>query len=158
MITIACLKCRHAMRVVGEDDETQTLVGRKSDLWPNKFKCFQCGAMAEGMLTVEISAAAWTRLIVHEVTPQEAFAAVNGMGIPEEHTCCAEVIEPMFEAVGVKVRGHQLPRTNRYVIEQLVFPDGRTVHLGAAMQGALAFRVTKKHSYVRAVEETRHVD
>ena len=159
MITIACLKCSHALRVIGDDKEAHALVGEGCELWPDKFRCFDCGAKAQGVLTSEISEAEEQRLIVHELTPQEAFAAIKGMGIPEEHTCCAEVLEAMFEAVGIKVKGRPLHGTKRYVVDSLTFPDGRTVHLGASMMGALAFRITKKHSYVRAAEESFiHVD
>jgi hypothetical protein len=157
MITIACAACSHALSVTGEADEIETLVGSRSDFHPDKYKCYNCEAPADCVLTAEVSAAAFKNLTVYDVTPQEAFAALHGMGIPPEMTCCAEVIEGMFEKQGIKVTGYQMPRTSRYVLTALTFPDGSTVHLGASFPGALAYRITKKHSYVQAVE-TKHVD
>jgi len=141
-----------SLTVIGEPAEVETLVGSRSDFHPDKYVCFECGLPAECLLTAEISAMAGRSLRINEVTPQEAFAALMGMGIPAEATCCAEVVEPMFEAQGIKVTGYQMPHTTRYVITALTFPDGRTMHLGAAFPGALAYRITKKHSYVEAVE------
>lgn len=152
MITIACPKCLHALRVVGDIGEVDGLVGACSSFHPDKYACFQCGAKAECVLSAEVSTLADRVLTVHELTPQEAFAALCGMGIPEEMTCCSEVVEAMFEKQGIKVKGRQLPSTQRYVIDALVFPDGSTMHLGASVVGALAYRITKRHSYVRAVE------
>lgn len=152
MITIACPRCNHALRVVGDIAETDTLVGTRSSFHPNGYVCFNCEGPAACVLSAEVSVLADRMLTVHEVTPQEAFAALNGMGIPSESTCCSEVVEAMFEKQGIKVKGRQLPSTNRYVIDALVFPDGSTMHLGASVVGALAFRITKKHSYLRAVE------
>ncbi len=58
MITIVCLKCSYALRVVGDDQETHQLVGQHCDMWPDKFKCYNCEALAHGMLSSELSAVA----------------------------------------------------------------------------------------------------
>lgn len=151
MITIACRQCANALSVIGDAVEIETLVGSRSDFYPDKYKCFSCEGAADCVLTPEVSVAALRNLTVFEVTPQEAFAALMGMGIPAEMTCCAEVVEAMFEKQGLKVKGYQLPRTNRYVVHSITFPDGSTMHLGSAFQGALAYRISKPHSYVDKV-------
>jgi hypothetical protein len=158
MITIACVHCKNALVVVGEADEVDSLVGINSGFHPNNYVCFNCGKPATCLLSAEVSSVvSMAVLITHEVTPQEAFAALSGMGIPSEATCCAEVVEDMFLKQGIKVKGYQMPKTNRYVITSLTFPDGRVMHLGASFPGALAYRITKSHSYVEAVE-AKHVD
>ena len=156
MITIACTSCRHALRVIGDADETDVLVGTRSDGWPN-FKCFRCNADAIGVLTPEVSEAAEHTLLIHILTPQQAFAALNGMGLPEEATCCKEVIVPMFEACGIKVKGRQLPQTTRFVVHELEFPDGRTLYLGSSVAGPMVYRITEKYSYVDGMEGVRDV-
>lgn len=157
MITIVCTYCSHALRVTSDAGEANQLVGAASDFHPDKYTCYHCGKPATCVLSAEISTMAEQALKVYEVSAQEAFAALNGMGIPSEHTCCAEVLEAMFEKHGFKLRGKQMEKTARYVVESIAFPDGTTVHLGASFNGALAYRITKHHSYTRAVEE-RHVD
>lgn len=158
MITIACTSasCAHALRVIGDEVETERLVGGGSTFHPDKYRCFNCGGAAQCFLSVEVSSLAERALVVTEATPQEAFAALNGMGLPSESTCCAEVLTALFEAQGIKVKGRQLPHTMRYVVDQLTFPDGRTVHLGASPFGALAYRITNKHSYVEEVTRVLH--
>lgn len=153
MITIVCASCAHALRVTGDAAEVETLVGTQSEYWPNKYRCFKCSKMAEGFLSPEISALAEKNLTMHNVTPQQAFAALNGMGLPSEATCCKEVIEPMFEACGIKVKGHQLPSTTRYVLHELTFPDGRTLYIGSSVAGPMVYRITEKHSYVEDNQE-----
>lgn len=157
MITIVCTRCSHALRVVGAAEEVDTLVGIRCDQWPDKFVCFHCEGPAQGMLTAEISELADKQLRVHAVTPQQAFAALNGMGLPEEATCCKEVIEPLFEACGIKVKGRQLPQTTRYVLHELTFPDGRTLYLGSSVAGPMVYRITEKHSYVNGLDGVRDV-
>jgi len=150
MITIACKQCPNALSVIGDADEVASLVGHLSDFYPDKYKCFSCESPADCVLTPEVSAAALRNLTIFEVTPQEAFAALMGMGIPAEMTCCSEVVEVLFERQGIKVNGYQVPKTNRYVMNSLTFPDGSTLHLGASAAGALAYRISKAHSYVKA--------
>jgi hypothetical protein len=150
MITIACRHCTNALAVTGDADEVASLVGHLSDFHPDKYKCFSCEKDADCVLTAEVSAAAMRNLTIFEVTPQEAFAALMGMGIPQEMTCCAEVVEAAFEKQGLKAKGYQVPKTNRYVLHALTFPDGSTMHFGSSFQGAVAYRISKAHSYVEA--------
>jgi len=150
MITIACQSCAKALTVIGDNDEAAALVGHLSDFYPDKYKCFACEGQAACVLTAEVSEAALRSMTIFEVTPQEAFAALMGMGIPAEMTCCSEVVETLFEKQGIKANGYQIPKTNRYVMNSLTFPDGSTLHLGASAAGALAYRISKAHSYVKA--------
>lgn len=127
------------------------LVGQRSEYWPDKYPCYSCEAQAHGCLVPEVSEAAMAKLIITDVTPQEAFSALNGLGTPEEGTCCEEVVVPLFTQLGIVVKGRRT-RGTRYLIDELTFPDGTRLFLGASPQGAVAYRVAKKHSYVKALE------
>lgn len=157
MITIVCTHCSHALRVTSEVAEADQLVGTGSSFHPDGYNCYHCEKSAMCVLSAEISELAEQALTVYEVTAQEAFAALNGMGIPAEYTCCTEVLENLFQKHGLKLKGRQMEKTARYVVDSITFPDGTVVHLGASFNGALAYRITKQHSYVRAVEKL-HVD
>ena len=152
MICIVCKDCGYALRVNGEVRDVDQLVGQSSDFWPNKYTCFSCGKQADGFLTPEVSSLALATLTVIDVTAEEAFAALNGMGIPEERTCCAEVVLPYFEDQGIKVKGKQPRGTQRYIVEELEFPDGTKMFFAPSPQGATIYRITRKHSYVQALE------
>lgn len=153
MITIACTKCAHAIRVVGDVSEVDQLVGQRSDFWPDKYVCFHCGERCEGFLTPEISEFVLAKLNIFDLTPNEAFAALNGMGVPSEHTCCADVVVPLLEAQGIKVKGRELRGQQRYFLDEIHLPDGTKLFFGASPQGAVIYRITKPHSYVQAVEK-----
>lgn len=154
MIVIACSKCSHALRVNGEVRDVDSLVGQGSEYWPDKYPCYNCGEKASGFLTPEVSALAMQALIITDVSPEEAFAALNGLGIPSERTCCEEVILPYFESVGIQVKGKQMRGQTRFILEELTFPDGTRMQIGASPQGAIIYRLVKRHSYVKAVEES----
>lgn len=152
MIFIACDSCCSALRVTGDVSEVDQLVGQRSEYWPDKYKCYSCGADAVGFLTPEVSALAMAKLHVVDVTAQEAFAALNGLGVPSERTCCEEVIRPLFEAQGLTVRGRTFRGQPRMCLDEIVFPDGTRLFLGASPQGAVIYRITKPHSYAAAAE------
>ena len=69
------------------------------------------------------------------------------------YTCCAEVIEPLFEECGIKVHGRQLRGKTRYFVNYFEMPNGTRLYLGASPAGALIYRISKKHSYAEAVSE-----
>ena len=152
MIFIACATCHVALRVTGDVTEVDLLVGQRSEYWPSGYKCHICGGSAAGCLTPEVSALALASLRVIDVNAQEAFAALNGLGVPDERTCCEEVVQPMFEQQGIKVKGRQFRGQSRYFVDELEFPDGTRMFFGASPQGAVVYRITKPHSYVEATE------
>jgi hypothetical protein len=157
MITIVCDKCKYALRVNGEVRDVDSLVGQASEYWPDKYSCYNCGATAVGYLTPEVSPLVFQTLIVTDVNPDEAFAALNGLGVPAERTCCEEVILPYFEQVGLRVKGKQLRGQTRYILEELTFPDGTRMQVGPSPQGAVIYRIVKPHSYVSTMKETLDV-
>lgn len=152
MIFIACTDCGCALQVVGDIEELSTLVGDRSDFWPNKYCCFNCGKPCQCYLTPEVSALAVAKMRVVNLNPQEAFAALNGFGIPEEQTCCPEVVLPNFLSMGIQVKGGQPSGKKFFRIEEITFPDGTTLFLASSPQGAVVYRVRRPLSYAQKVE------
>lgn len=148
---IACTSCSSAIRVQAEEHSAQVLVGNKSDFWPDKYPCYRCGAHVAALMDPEISAEALVALDIVDLTPDETFSALMGLGVPEEQTCCAEVVVPLFEKYGLSVKGRQVRNAMRYCLEYIEFPDGTRLHLAASPQGATAYRVVKPHSYVKGL-------
>jgi len=154
MICVVCEGgCGNVLRVSGEVRDVDQLVGKSSDFWPNKYTCFHCGAPAQGFLTPEVAIEVLEMLTVTDVTAEEAFAALMGMGVPEERTCCAEVVLPYFEKQGLKVKGKQPRGVQRFIVDEIEFPDGTTMYLAPSPQGATIYRITKAHSYVASLEK-----
>lgn len=154
MIMIACSACCHALQVTGDLEELGSLLGEHSDFWPDKYVCHSCGKQAQYYLTAEVSELAFAKLHVANVTVQEAYAALNGFGLPDERMCCEEVVLPLFEQAGIKVKGGR-PRGHTFFrLEELMFPDGTTLFLAPSALGVVIFRVRKPHSY--AADEVSH--
>ena len=152
MIFLACPVCRKAVRVHGDMEEISTLLGERSEFWPDKYKCFSCNCSVIYCLTPEVSPAALATMDVHDLTPQEAYAALNGFGVPEERTCCPEVILPLFQSLGIAVKGCRI-NTGTFRVEELTFPDGTTLFLAPAAVGAVVYRVRKRSSYAEKIED-----
>jgi len=153
MIVIACssTSCRHALQVTGDPEEIENLVGERSEFWPSGYTCYNCGKHAEYYLTAEVSELAFAKLHVANVNAQEAYAALNGFGLPDERMCCEEVVLPLFEQAGIKVKGGRPRGQTFFRLEELTFADGTTLFLAPSAQGVVVFRVRKPHSYATEV-------
>lgn len=147
---IVCLACRSGIRVVPENlEEMELLVGTKSEYWPNNYPCYKCGKMASGVHEPELSANAARALEIVTLSVPEAYAALNGLGIPAEQTCCQEVLAPLFEERGIKLHGRQPSGQLRFLIDRLEFPDGTNVYFAPSSQGAAIYRVVKPRGYTQ---------
>jgi hypothetical protein len=156
MILIICTKCPFALRVMPagltQVEELETLVGTKSEFWPNKYSCAQCGAHAEGALEDQV--AQWSWADVRDVTPHEAFAAMHGMGLPEEQKCSVEVLDGLLREKPVRrVHGKDVRGSNYALIESLELWDGTLVYFGSGADGAVVYRVQPPVSYARLAEK-----
>jgi hypothetical protein len=150
MVVIACSTCRLGIRVLGEENEVSFLVGPRSDRWPN-FTCVRCGEKAEGILERALSAAAMQVLEIVDLSPQEAFAAVEGMGLPAEQQCGLSMVRELLKETPVRrVHGHDVPGTQRCAVDSLELWDGTKIYLGASPEGAVVYRISPPHSYVAA--------
>lgn len=153
---VVCTDCSAALRIQTEDAAAKLLVGDKSDFWPDKYPCYKCGARSVGYLDPEVALEALSAMSIVDLTHEEAYAAMLGLGLPDERTCCEEVLVPLFAASGLKVKGRQIRNTTRYCVDSIEFPDGTKIHLAASPQGATVYRIVAKHSYVNGTE--KHAD
>jgi hypothetical protein len=150
MILIICTHCRCALRVTGDMEEAHCLVGPGSDLWPNKFACFRCSKPAHGFLESEVSLK--TQLEVHEVSPQEAFAAIHGLGIPAEREVDKLIVEALLREHPVRrVSCKDIIGGQRVLVDHIELWDGTKLHFASSNDGAVVYRITRPHSYADKV-------
>lgn len=150
MILILCPKCRCALRVTGETDEVTTLVGPGSAFWPDKFSCYKCGEAAQGFLETEIELKA--AVDIKEVSPQEAYAAIHGLGVLDERAVDAVLVRELMATHPVrKVACKDIIGAMRVVVDHIELWDGTRLHFGSSNEGAVIYRVTLPHSYVDKV-------
>jgi hypothetical protein len=162
MILVVCLPCNFAIRVMPENvaltqsqQELDQLVGMRSDFWPDKYPCPRCGKPSRGIREREADAKVLALMAVQDATPQQAFAAFNGLGFPDEHHCSLETVgallkeQPVRRVVGTNVRG-----VERTVIDHLELWDGTRMYFGSGAEGAVIYRITRPVSYTAKSEKT----
>jgi hypothetical protein len=155
MIVIACTPCAFAMRVMPESvtsirsvQELDQLIGKRSDFWPDKYPCPKCGQMATGFAEREVDGRVLQLMELKEVTPQEAFAALNGLGFPDEQKCSLGAVQellrgqPFRKLVGTDVVGME-----RTIVDYIELWDGTKVYFGSGAEGAVIYRITRPVSY-----------
>lgn len=145
MITIVCMSCGTAIRITGEHNEMESLFGGEKT-----FPCPTCGEDSEEVDSIE--QAAFRSLDLHDLTPQEAFAAFNGLGLPKERDCGSTAVSALLiEKRIVAVEGEMIKGTNRTVIRHIEFQDGTKMYLGASAYGAMVYRIQPKRSFTEEV-------
>lgn len=154
MILVACLPCGLVLRIIGDPQELQ-LVGPGSDFWPNAFPCPYCEKNAIGMKETEADPNALSALKVIDLTPQDAFIAFNGMGLPREQKCTKEHVEQLFQMPVRRVRGHQTS-TDRFLLERIEFWDGTMLYLGASPEGAIVYRIAAPPMHAQEALDGSH--
>lgn len=148
MIFITCTTCATAIRVA-EGEETDFLVGSHSELatLSRGYRCPSCSAqmqLTQGMDPISING-----LNIHDLTAQEAFAAFNGLGFPEERDCGPEAVSKCFEKEVKNIQMSWLKNTSRTHIEYVEFEDGTKMYFGAAPQGAVIYRIAPPRSFTQ---------
>lgn len=148
MILVFCSDCHHMVRIMGVPEEVDTLVGSSSPFWPDKFPCVYCSKHGPGFKEHEVDESLIYLSSVMDLTPQEAFLAFNGMGLPRERSCSGEVVQELFTTPVRRAVGKD-SKTGRFVLEHLEFWDGTKMYFGAAPDGAIVYRIARPHSYTR---------
>lgn len=151
MIYLLCSACKLALRVSpGETPgECESLLGPGSEWYPDNYPCFSCGRGASIMEPGDVG----QDVEVHDVSPKEAFAALHGLGLPEEKDCTAEAVRALLPGAKIqRVAVRQIRNSHRCVIDYLELEDGTRVYFGAGPPGAIIYRVSPKHSYAKAVD------
>jgi len=157
MILIVCSTCMFALRVEGTDDqELDMLVGKSSSFFPDKYDCPQdkCAGSAKLFDSLEISQRALGSLTIVDVTPEEAFAALNGVGLPEERSCFIEDIRTLLSKGVKRVSGKNLPGTSRCIVDFIETEDGSRIYLAPSGEGVTVYRVTRPPSYAAKMGES----
>lgn len=159
MILIVCLPCAYAIRVMPSVitdahsvQELDQLVGTRSEFWPDRYSCPRCDKPARGLHERDADPRVLHSMHVQEATPQEAFAAMNGLGFPDEQKCSLEAVQALLLETPVrKVIGKNVSGAERTIIDALELWDGTKVHFGAGAEGAVIYRITKPTSYAAKV-------
>lgn len=161
MIIVTCLTCEIAIRVLPESvgdvrsvAEADQLVGEKSDFWPNKYPCPNCEQPALGIREVAADPRALRLLRMHDLTPQEAFAAFNGLGFPEEQQCSIAALQELLREQPIRrILGRDIGGAPTVHVDALELWDGTKVHLGAGSSGAVVYRIVRPPAYTKRALE-----
>lgn len=146
MIHVVCEECKAGLRISpGAPGEVEGLF----ESWhPDEYPCFRCGKTAK--FVERIDSLALPTIDLHDVTPHEAFLAMNGLGIPAERECGPELVARTFLEKRVKrVSTRFIKNSHRSVVDHLEFEDGTRLFLGASAHGAIVYRISPPHSYVK---------
>ena len=153
MILFPCTHCGLVIRVMGDVDEINMLIGQNSEFWPDKYVCPACKNSTKAKHEAEFSGDALVVAKVRDLTAQEYFRTQFGMGLPEEQVCTRKVIDLLFAQPVKKIIGREIAGTGRFQLEELEFESGAKAYFGASSFGALIYRVTAPHSYVEQVQD-----
>jgi len=149
MIYFVCT-CGLCLQVIGEELESQCLVGTASDFYPDRYPCpaENCG---EKMVYAAVLDKAAPMTVVN-LSANEAFSAFMGLGLPQERDCGVTAVMQLFEKQRVvKVDATQVPGANRCVLHSLLFDDGRRLWLGSCPEGAVVYRLAMPREYYAEV-------
>lgn len=147
MIIVVCTHCGLGIRVIGDLDESRSLF---IDWSPDNFPCPRDGCDGTAKMVDTINPEVLRTLDMHDLTPQEAFAAFHQVGLPPERECGPEAVRSVFAKSPVKrIEVEFLKGTHRSILSCIEFEDGTRVHLAAAAEGALVYRISTPHSYTR---------
>jgi hypothetical protein len=153
MILIVCEECELCLRVMGDPKEISFLLGPESDLWPDKFVCPKCEKSMRGFLELEADPRVLNFVDLVDLNPQEAFAAMNGMGLPSEGQCSQETVSTLLREHPIRrIKAVDIPNTNRCRLDSLELWDGTQVYLAAGAEGAVVYRIVRPTSYVEKVD------
>lgn len=149
---VFCSSCYAAVRVLDSDDRAEMLVGRRSDFFPH-YPCLQCTDKKNALYEEsEFAQDLYAKLRIRDLSSEEYFRALMGLGTPDEMVCAAEVVRDLLLSQRIKgVHGQDVVGTGRFQIQSLELADGTSLHLGASAHGAIVFRITRPVSYVRKV-------
>jgi hypothetical protein len=152
MITLVCPECFLGLRTVGEHDQVDLLVGTRSDWYPDRYPCPQVDCKGKMTLTDAIESMALTQLRLYDLTPHEVFAAIQGLGLPEERDCGREAVlkalvgHTIVAADVVQVRG-----LNRSILHSITLESGQRVYLAASPVGSSVYRIAGARSFTQEV-------
>ncbi len=155
MIYVIWPKARLVVRVTGQPDRIGRLVGDGSPWYPDSYPCPLRGHHEDGVVAEAADASALGKVELRELTAEEAYVALSGLGFPEERDCRQCAVREQFELPVARVVTEPLPGTDRTLIRSIVFDDGSELFLGAAAEGAIAYRLARNQAAEHQPEPTR---
>lgn len=150
MLYLVCPNCKVGLRISpGEEGELESLFEiDPRGLGLKAYTCFRC-ELEMASLSLEHP----NGVELFDVNPKEAFAAINGLGLPHEQECTSAAVTKLCNGAEVSyVKARQLRNSHRCIVEFIEFESGTRVYLGASAEGAVVYRVAKRHSYAKEVE------
>lgn len=124
--------CSFCCAILGPPDQLAMLFGYSTTAW----SCPTC----EAPVTL---GAAPQRTPQHFLEAEEAFGALQGLGLRSERSCHHAIVQRLLTTQRIKqVRLRGTPN-RRTVIERIDLEDGTILYLGAAPEGAVVFRVVE---------------
>lgn len=152
MIVIACLTCHLAIRTTGEPNELDFLVGTRSEWYPNRYPCPNSECLGKMTMTDAIESRVLGLLEVHDLSPQECFQALNGLGLPKERACDVGSIRKALQGRSIAFIDVQpVHNDKRSIVHSLLLDNGTRVYLASSPQGAMVYRIAPPRSVVREV-------
>jgi len=157
MLLVSCHHCLTIVRVMPDlnaQDDLISLVGEGSEFWPDKYKCISCDQPCVGMDEAAVDNATLMKMKVRDLKPREFFAALHGLGTPDEMVCDLPTVRELLIEKKIKqVRGYTVRGTTRTCLHELELEDGTRLYFGSSPQGALVFRIARPISYTQKVLE-----
>lgn len=144
MYFVLCSKCEQGLRVasIAPEDELSNV---------DDPRCHSCGAPA--VFSDRVEPDQLHKLVLHDVTPAEAYAALNGLGLPHEQECGPLALQKLFVEQRVKrVAARHIRNTHRSIIDFIEFENGTRMYFAASTLGATVYRISPKHSYAAEVD------
>lgn len=146
MMVLPCMACFTAVRVM----EVLPHVGPESEFWPAGYTCVACGNPVTAIGERETELVALEKMKLRDLTSDELYAALHGLGTPEERVAHFTSVNDLLLSKKVtKVIGHTVGNTDRTVIEALELEDGTRMYLGSGSAGAIVYRITHPVSYTQ---------
>jgi hypothetical protein len=148
---ILCPKCSFGIKVDGDPEEIENLLGERTDLYGHH-QCPLCWALCEKAPFADNAVLGAKHM--RTLTPYEAHLLFEGLGFPEERDCVAETVTDELLRKRIKaVKAKTVPNTTRAVVEQVVLEDDTTLFFSGSAQGALVYRIRKPHPYLSTFGE-----
>lgn len=138
--------CGTSLRITGDVEELRNLLGEDCEWYPNKYPCPMDGCQHKMTITSVVESKSLQQLTVYDVTVAEAYAAVQGAGLPEERDCGAERVQQLLlqhRVVSADVR--QMKGANRSVLLWVQLENGVKLFLGSGPTGAVVYRVAQSN-------------
>ncbi len=137
MITAVCTDCAFGIRTLGDAREEELFV---ADGCEGLLHCPTCRKAME--VHTSISGAALSVMDVRDLTVEEAYKAMNGLGLPEDQECSPTAIRVAMQSPIAKLNIRPIRGTTRSIIESIELVSGAKVYLGASPHGAIVYRIS----------------